>query len=260
MPSSVDRWQARPCRLCGAALTPLERLQGDVCRRIDCRRQATRERALLKRDALLARRRAAARLAWQEPTVTEAPVVWLERHEAGLVPLAPAHREAHRGYLEGLVPELDAKDPMPPGTLLPKSADESTPLGRSLCAFCAGRCCRYGADRHAFITAELLGRWLARHPGSAPADAVAAYFALLPRRHVAGSCVHHGRDGCTLPAPMRSDVCNRYACNALRAVQDAGDAPALVAAMEQHETLGEAALLWPGGFRKLPRRPAERRS
>ena len=261
MPSSpaATRWQARPCRLCGTTLTPLQRLRGVVCQSMDCQRQAVREGALRRRDALLGRRRAAAGRAWQATAVTEAPVVWLERHETELVPLAPALREAQRAHLEHLAAEV-AANPGPPSepSPAPAPARDGASLDASLCAFCGGRCCRHGADKHAFITAELLRRWLARHPGRGPADAAAAYLALLPRRHVARSCVHHGRDGCTLPAQMRSDICNGYACDTLRAVQDAGSPAALVAAMQRDATLGDAALLQPDGFRRLPRRPAER--
>jgi hypothetical protein len=36
---------------------------------------------------------------------------------------------------------------------------------------------------------------------------------------VAGSCINHGATGCSLPREMRSDTCNDYFCNPMRAWQ-----------------------------------------
>ena len=36
------------------------------------------------------------------------------------------------------------------------------------------------------------------------------------------SCVYHGADGCALPRALRSDTCNRYFCEGLQRVRDAG--------------------------------------
>jgi hypothetical protein len=58
---------------------------------------------------------------------------------------------------------------------------------------------------------------------------------------------------------MRSDICNRYACDTLRAVQDHAGAPAVLVAMQRDDTLGAVALLQPDGFRRLPRQRAARR-
>jgi len=257
MNGAASRWQPLACRLCSAELTPLQRLRGDVCRRLDCQRLAAREQALRQRDATLAARRSHASRRWKTPAVAEAPVVWLERHETELVPLPTAVRQAQQAHLQrlaaALADDLAAEPSAAPAPTAPILPDDSTPLAGALCAFCGGRCCRYGAASHAFVTAELLRRWLARHPGQTAADAAAAYLALLPRQHVARSCVHHGRQGCTLPAAMRSDICNRYACDTLRALQDAGEPDAMVVAMQRDTTLDQAALLRAEGFRRLPR-------
>lgn len=239
------------CRHCAQPLTPLERLRGDVCRRLDCHRTAMRAVARERRDVQLAAQRARAAQHWQQPAVAEAPVLWLERHATELVQLPAAVRSAQLAHLARLAAEVATETQPPEGT--PILSDGSTPLAGSLCAFCGGRCCRYGAGTHGFVTAELLRRWMARHPGRSAADAAAAYADHLPRWHVARSCCHHGRDGCTLPEAMRSDICNRYACDTLRAVQDCSDAPALVVAMQRDVALGEVALLQPDGFRRLPK-------
>lgn len=253
MEHAASRWQPQACRLCSAELTPLQRLRGDVCQRLDCQRLTAREQAAKQRDATLAARRRHASRRWRTAAVAEAPVLWLERHETEMVPLPAAVRQAQHAHLQRLAAEVDA-EPQPPAAA-PTLPDDSTPLAGALCGFCGGRCCRYGAGSHAFITTELLRRWLASHPGQTAADAAAAYLALLPRQHVARSCPHHGRQGCTLPAAMRSDICNRYACDTLRGLQDAGEPAAVVVAMQRDATLGDAALLQGEGFRKLPRRP-----
>lgn len=256
MTTAGDPWRAQCCRLCGSTLSVLQKLGGDVCGRLDCRRAAAREQALRRRDAELAARRDSAARRWQEPLAAAAKVVWLERHETELVPVSRTARQAQRVHLARLAAEVAANPAAPEGPPIDEGGD--SPLAGALCGFCGGRCCRYGAASHAFVTPELLRRWLARHPGQAPADAAAAYLALLPRQHVARSCLHHGRRGCTLPAAMRSDICNRYACDGLRELQDAGAPAAMVAAMQRDATLGDAALLQPAGFRRLPRLSARR--
>ncbi len=253
MNEAAVRWQPRSCRVCRAALGALQRLHGDVCQRLDCRRRATMELALQQRDATLTARRAHAARRWQAPEVADVAVVWLAHHETRLVPLPAGARRAQHEHLARLAAEVSAAPGPPAGMpLAPPAAGAA--LAAPLCTFCAGRCCRHGASDHAFITTELLRRWLVRHPGCSAEDAAAAYRDRLPRQHVEGSCVHHGRQGCTLPAEMRSDICNRYACDTLRAVQVAGAPDALVVAMQRDATLGDAVLLRAEGARRLPRR------
>lgn len=266
MPPGPSTARALPgtCRLCAAPLTALQRLRGDVCGAARCRLAAARERSRARRDEDLAERRDAAARRWQDDAVRHAPVVWLERHETRLVPLPAAMRRAQAAHLARLAAELSAApgegsdgpagsadpgDPVPP---------DDTPLAPALCGFCGGRCCRYGASTHGFVTAALLRRWLQRHPQATPAEAAAAYLRRLPRHHVEGSCPHHGRHGCTLPHEMRSDICNRYACDALRTLQDHPAQATVVAAMDRAEALGPVALLRAEGPRVLPP-PARRR-
>ncbi len=37
-----------------------------------------------------------------------------------------------------------------------------------------------------------------------------------------GSCIFHGKSGCTLDRSMRSDVCNSYYCGGLQAYMSGG--------------------------------------
>jgi predicted nucleic acid-binding Zn ribbon protein len=247
------------CRLCSAPLTRLQQMRADVCSTARCRLVAARERARRRRDDELAQRRAAAAALWRDDAVPLVPVVWIERHETRLVPLPAALRRDQAAHLRRLAHQLAqaprdaAAAPPPPACTEPPPCD-TTPLAPALCTFCAGRCCRHGAGTHGFVTAELLQRWLRRHPQATPADAAAAYLQRLPRHHVQGSCPHHGRSGCTLPREMRSDICNGYACDALRRLQDHPEYAAVVAAMDRAETLGPVALLRREGHRVLPQR------
>jgi hypothetical protein len=243
-----------PCRFCGQPLQPPERLRGSVCRRLPCAMAAGRERVVDLRDADLARRRRRDTRHGQAPGLAEAPVVWLQNHGTRLVPLPEAERDKQARHLQGLVAELArarvaaAEDPPPAA---------SEPLTEGLCTFCRGRCCRYGRGRHAFITAALLQRWLRHHPGAQPADAAADYLARLPQRHVENSCLHHGPAGCTLPREMRSEICNRYACDGLVSAElqvNEGAPHGLVAAMEGGAGVARAAWVQPGATRRLLRR------
>jgi len=246
------------CRLCSAPLSALQRLTGDVCLAPRCRLAAARERTRARRDADLAERRAGAARLWQDDGLQRAPVVWIERHATRLVPLPAAVRRVQAAHLARLAAQLsaapaaDGSDPADPGHPGDPLPPDDTPLAPALCTFCGGRCCRYGAGTHGFVTTELLRRWLERHPQAMPADAAAAYRQALPRQHVEASCPYHGRHGCTLPQAMRSDICNRYACDALRTLQDHPEHATVVAAMDRAEALGPVARLRRDGPRVLP--------
>jgi len=241
------------------ALTPLERLRGEVCDRLACRRQATDARHAAARAADLAARRAAAARVWQQPGLLAAPVVWLQPHAARLAPVSEDERGGQLAHLQALL-DAEAVDAEPVATEPPPiEADGSaSALPGRVCAFCAGRCCRHGAFTHAFVDRTLLQRWVARHPGASLGDAAADYAAHLPREHVEGSCLHHTRNGCTLPREMRSDICNRHACdgliNAQQRVAD-GTPTGLVVAMPATDHVQRAAWLGEEASRTLPRRP-----
>ncbi len=169
---------------------------------------------------------------WAAGTLATMPtVVWIEPHQARLVPLPAARRRAQLAHLARLSERLDDEAPAPgpgaadehsarPGALVDTAATDAA--GR-LCGWCQGRCCRHGAHSHAYVDAALLARWRAAHPGSTAQQASAAYAHHLPRRHVQGSCVYHGEHGCALPAALRSDTCNHFACTGLQQLQRQAD-------------------------------------
>ena len=42
------------------------------------------------------------------------------------------------------------------------------------------------------------------------------YVERVPETGYQGSCIFHGKQGCTLDRPLRSDVCNSYFCGGLQ--------------------------------------------
>jgi len=178
----------------------------------------------------------------------EAAVVWMPHHTVRLVRLGADEKALHRQHLEriagGVLPPAQAGQP----------ESGTDVIEARTCAYCAGRCCRPGASRHAFIDEAVLARWLDRHPGATADQAVQAYVQALPTWHNEGSCVYHGRRGCTLRREWRSDVCNRFACDELQHARlqvARSGLPALVIAQHDGE-LRSAVMVAPAGTRRLP--------
>jgi hypothetical protein len=136
-------------------------------------------------------------------------------------PLARVRRERYRAHLVAIAAEAAAMAP----ASVPQADDDtgaaaaaagSTLPGR-LCALCGGGCCTRGSDE-AYLNAPTLRRFMDAQPQLSPDEVVAAYLERAAAAPMAGSCVNHTRDGCSLPRSMRSDTCNRFACPSLAAV------------------------------------------
>lgn len=255
------RLGTRPCRLCGRTLSALERMQGEVCHRLDCRRRATAERRAAERAADIARRQQTLARARERPDLQAAPVVWLPTHATRLVPLAAAARREHAAWLDALAAAPAETLPAPAETS-PAPADPApgSVIGGRVCAFCGGRCCTLGAHRHAFIDRALLERHAGRATGGDVAAAARDYAAHLPREHALGGCVYQGREGCTLPRTMRADICNRYRCDPLlEAEREAGASAGVVLAMCRPAGAPRAAWASDEALVPLPRRLRARR-
>jgi hypothetical protein len=50
------------------------------------------------------------------------------------------------------------------------------------------------------------------------------YVERVPELGYGGSCIFHGKQGCTLDRSLRSDVCNSYFCGGLQSYMTGGDA------------------------------------
>lgn len=205
------------CRHCGEPLETLRARLHAVCRRPAC---LQREDARVERDhrrALAARLRDALALPPGAGAAAAVPVIWIRRYEAAAVDLPESLRSSHLAYLDRIATD-PAMAEVAPAEPTPEAATPHRAESQ-LCAWCGGRCCRFGSEHDAYLKPAHLRRWQVDHPGSTLADAAAAYAARLPQRHVAGSCLYHGERGCTLDRDMRSEVCNRFACDGLRELQ-----------------------------------------
>ena len=49
------------------------------------------------------------------------------------------------------------------------------------------------------------------------------YLERVPEVGYEGSCIFHGKQGCTLDRSLRSDVCNSYFCGGLQSYLTGGD-------------------------------------
>ena len=138
-----------------------------------------------------------------------------------MVAASDGERSQHRAYLERVVAEGIVIDR---SRLAPSTADDTHPQGARLCGQCRGRCCEHGGEWRAFLDVTVLERWRAEAPERTLGDAIEAYIAMLPAEHVDGACLYQTAEGCAMPRERRADICNGYACDALRALQDAAAA------------------------------------
>jgi hypothetical protein len=99
-------------------------------------------------------------------------------------------------------------------------ARTAQPLGfaadvvRAGCATCQGHCCRGGGE-HAYLDERTMARVRRDNPDLDAAGVIALYVGALAETAYEGSCLFHGRKGCTLPKPLRAELCNTYYCNGL---------------------------------------------
>lgn len=249
------------CSVCQATLSPLRARLRTVCEKPAC---VQRHDALTQRERLaaLAQQLQAQLAGTLGPQVgARLPVVWIQSHAAPAEHqpdlASQAQREAHIRYLADLAadPATEAVTPAAPAAqaVTPHHAESH------LCAWCGGRCCRHGADMQAYLEAAHLRRWQLQHPGSSLADAAAVYSRRLPSEPVPGSCVYHGAQGCTLDRSMRSDICNHFACDGLRELQQGlrrGDGPEwLFGQLRHHQLQALAHVQASGELQALPLPP-----
>jgi hypothetical protein len=82
-------------------------------------------------------------------------------------------------------------------------------VANSACSLCRGWCCTSGAD-DAFLGEITMTRVRRSNPELELMEIANLYVSRVPAETQSGSCIFHGRDGCTLDRSLRSDVCNDY--------------------------------------------------
>jgi len=146
------------------------------------------------------------------------------------------------------------------------AATAPSSLPGQLCALCGGGCCTRGGD-HAYLSVPTLRGFMAAQPQLSNGEVVAAYLDRVAPRTESGSCINHTRHGCSLPREMRSDTCNRFACESLATLQAAqrGEVPVqvvLVVRRKQDQwrratpgldnAINGGAILFESGTRRVP--------
>jgi hypothetical protein len=138
-------------------------------------------------------------------------------------PLAPTPPERVRRLRDHLARTLLAVKPSEssPAPVRPEPEGFAARIAQTACAMCGGWCCRNGAD-DGFLDEATLARG---GFGLSAAEVLELYLGRVPAIGCQGSCIFHGKDGCTLDRSMRSDVCNAHYCGGLLAYLNGGGAP-----------------------------------
>jgi hypothetical protein len=155
--------------------------------------------------------------------------VMVPRSDKVLVPTPPERvRRLRRHLIVTLRALRKMKEPK-------RSASRPTPapegfaarVAGTACGLCKGWCCKNGED-DAFLDEPTLVR-VRRDKPSLNARAILRLFIdRVPEDAYQGSCIFHGKQGCTLDRSLRSDVCNSYFCGGLQNYLAGGDPAATV--------------------------------
>jgi hypothetical protein len=96
-------------------------------------------------------------------------------------------------------------------------------VARTACSLCKGWCCKNGAD-DAFLDEATMARVRRARVALDPRAVLQLYIERVPEVGYEGSCIFHGKQGCTLDRTLRSDVCNSYFCGGLQGYMTGGNA------------------------------------
>jgi hypothetical protein len=155
--------------------------------------------------------------------------VMVPRNEKQLVPISPERVRRLREHLVRM--SFGVKDPGAASQVRPEPDGFAAEVARAACSLCRGWCCKNGGD-DAFLDQATIARV---HDVALDTEAVLRLYAeRVPAVGYEGSCIFHGKQGCTLDRSLRSDVCNAYFCGGLQAYLTGGEAatPAVVIAGE----------------------------
>lgn len=141
---------------------------------------------------------------------------------------APPPRERRERYRLHLVRIIGEARAMAPGAAHDGDVDAGAATGGSgmagrLCGFCGGGCCTMGGEQ-AYLGAQTMRRFMDGHPQSSDEDVLSAYLGRVAARTRIGSCINQTGAGCSLSRDMRSDICNRFACEPLARLEAAARA------------------------------------
>jgi hypothetical protein len=157
--------------------------------------------------------------------------VMVPRSDKALVPTSPDRLRRLRDHVASMMVRMRGDETASPPR--PEPAGFAARVARTACSLCKGWCCRNGGD-DAFLDEQTLARVCSAKPEMDAAAVTQLYVERVPALGYEGSCVFHGKQGCTLDRSLRSDVCNAYFCGGLYAYLKGGDrgSPAVVIAGE----------------------------
>src|ERR1700722_20065707 len=98
-----------------------------------------------------------------------------------------------------------AKKAPQPSPVVPEPDGFRAVVARKACSLCKGHCCRHGGD-DAFLNDETLARVRLAQPKISDEAIVRLYVGHVPPEAYAGSCIFHGKKGCTLGRSMRANI------------------------------------------------------
>jgi hypothetical protein len=161
--------------------------------------------------------------------------VTVPRTTKTLVPVsADRIRKLHRHLVNALLAS-QAVEEEPASPVSPKPELDGFParVASVACSLCQGWCCTSGDD-DGFLGAGTMIRVRRANPELELVEIANLYLSRVPDRSDRGSCIFHGRNGCTLERSLRSDVCNDYYCEGLGRFLNGGDygSPVVVVAAE----------------------------
>jgi hypothetical protein len=217
------------CRICRRPLAP-QQMGTRLCS-TSCLRAATtahrahahqQECAIIEQGTAL-RDQGAAALNIPQPDAY--PVTLVPAYSARVTNLPERRRRAFRDHLARLLSQAtehrsvvreESTELVPPTNDLGNAAIAAV-VGK-VCTNCQGACCQNGGT-HAYLTVEVLRRYLEAHPSQHPREVLTAYMEAMGWRTYENSCVFHTTGGCALSRAMRSDTCNDFFCAGLTAFQ-----------------------------------------
>jgi hypothetical protein len=141
--------------------------------------------------------------------------VMVPRSDKALAPISAARVRRLREHLSAALHTM--KDPKCSASpLRPEPEGFAARVARVACSLCKGWCCRNGGD-DGFLDDRTIARVRVARPDLDERGLLRLYIDHVPEAAYDGSCIFHGKRGCTLDRSLRSDVCNSYFCGGLGA-------------------------------------------
>jgi hypothetical protein len=204
----------KPCSVCGAPLT-VHRVVHGFCDLPACR-VAMGQRRVAERQAEERAVVQAVAETYRHTLITQHPQLRSNGIEVVIVPgfdatmqlMTQQRRDTLRTHLEEVLSEMPIE--LAEVSMAQRSTTTQQVLNAA-CGTCRGYCCRKGGDS-AYVKPDTIARVRLHHPGLSNEDVAATYLNAVPEISAAGSCIFHGKQGCTLPRGFRADICNDYHC------------------------------------------------